>query len=354
MGGKDGKGEKEEGKKGRGKCGGRNVFLRIRLPLCLCFFAILCGKCKKAFAETKAGIGKIGTEMQEDDTDVRTVCKTEEPKHAEKEIPVLYTDDLSLLETMGQADCSYAYRDGKVYYRQYHEDSFEEGGLWAHYDPVEDTDKEMVCIDEQGNKSVLFLDRGYGNFYLVGDRFFMTDRVSLESSGYFDRIYSVDMRGQNRVDYGSGRIVAFDRDRNILILNMYAKDNWSGTYAVLNCMDNETIPLIIGSFDSLNFHTYQDGWCYFTAYKAEGTADGVGRVFAVSLEGEQKEILKLVSDCETLKANGYREYICQMGIAGDRLYIVFGGYAGSGGFYQGGELITVKLDGGETELLYSY
>lgn len=40
--------------------------------------------------------------------------------YSDEEIHVSYTDDLSLLDQMGQTDFRYAARDGKVYYRQYH------------------------------------------------------------------------------------------------------------------------------------------------------------------------------------------------------------------------------------------
>lgn len=92
-------------------------------------------------------------------TEVITVYTTDGILYSDEEIPVQYTDDLSLLDHMGHTDGSYAYRDKKVYYRQYHGDSFEEGALWAYYQPTAGTDKEIVCIDPDGEKTVLFPTR---------------------------------------------------------------------------------------------------------------------------------------------------------------------------------------------------
>ena len=286
-------------------------------------------------------------ETERKNAEVITVYTTEEPKYSEEEIPVLYTDDLSLLANVGQADFSYAYRDGKVYYRQYHENSFEEGALWADYKPVSGAEKEIVCIDADGEKNVLFSDRGYGEIYLIGERFYMTENAVREVDGFSSErpyIYSVDMQGQNRMDYGWGRILAFDMDRNVLILSMQP-EGWEETYFALDGMSGEMTPLTFDFCDSMYLRDYYAGWCYFTAYLEEDF--NICTVVAVSLEGEQREIITLASDNETVDNYGYHETICQMETDGDRIYIVFGGYAGSGHFYQGGRIITVKLDGSD-------
>ena len=48
------------------------------------------------------------TEAEQRNTDIVTIYTTEEITYSDEEIPVQYTDDLSLLEQMGQTDCSYA------------------------------------------------------------------------------------------------------------------------------------------------------------------------------------------------------------------------------------------------------
>ncbi|MBD5549241.1 MAG: hypothetical protein HDQ97_17960 [Lachnospiraceae bacterium] len=278
----------------------------------------------------------------------------EESACLDEEIPTVYTDDLSLLDHMEQTDCSYAYRDGKVYYRQYHRDSFEEAALYADYKPIADTDKEIVCIDADGEKTVLFSDKGYGNIYLIGNRFYMTEmviRVMDDKDYTYPNIYSVDMQGQNRIDYGYGEIYASDMDRKVLILNMWSEKIGRKYYA-LDCMSDEMISLTVDSCDSQTFWDYYDGWCYFDAH--QNTSEDTCQVVAVSLEGEQKELIELKSDNETADEYGYREDICEMGIAGDRVYIVYGGYDGTARCFQGGNIITIKLDGSDYRETWSF
>ncbi|MDE7476366.1 MAG: hypothetical protein K2M91_00200 [Lachnospiraceae bacterium] len=267
-------------------------------------------------------------ETEQESTDVITVYTTKEITYSDEEIPVQYSKDLTLLDHMGQADSSYAYRDGKVYYRQYHKDSFEEGALYATYQPVAGTDKEIVCIDADGEKTVLFSDKGYGDIYLIGERFYMTE---MTEDGRV--IYSVDMQGQNRIDYGCGTIYAVDVDRGALVVRTQLD-----LYSVLDCKSGEMIPLDIDGYAYLSFWAYHDGWCYFEAYQE--MSDNISRVVAVSLEGEQREIIALADTY-------YNEYICRMKVVRDRIYLVFGSYAGSGNFFHGGRLITIKLDGSD-------
>ncbi|MDE7252478.1 MAG: hypothetical protein K2O32_05980 [Acetatifactor sp.] len=279
-------------------------------------------------------------EAERENTDVITVHTTE-ITYSDKEIPVQYSEDLTLLDHMEQAGSSYAYRDGKVYYRQYHKDSFEEGAVYAYYEPsISGTDKEIVCVDADGEKAVLFSDRGYGNIYLIGERFYMTEMTEDNTV-----IYSVDMQGQNRIDHGCGIIQAVDTDKGVLIVETrILLESWETTYSVLNCKSGEMISLNIDGYASLWFKAYHDGWCYFEACREK--SDQIYRVVAVSLEGEQREIIALAPD-NSEEYLTYSESICEMKVVRDRIYLVFGGYAGSGSYFQGGTLITIKLDGSD-------
>ncbi len=278
--------------------------------------------------------------------DVITVYTTEQPAHSDEKFPVVYTDDLSLLERMGQADCSYAEQDGNVYYRQYHRDSYEEGALWGIYQATAGTDKEIVRVNADGKRTVLFHDRGYGDIYLIGNRFYMTESVveQVEDMEWtHDKVYSVDMQGRDRIDYGeNGSIYFVDFDKKCIIMRFCSDDLKEKVFAVLNTVNGKLNELPLDTGNNCFFWDYHDGWCYFE----EDSGDGIYRIVAVSLEGERREIIALTSD-KTAGEYGYYEGICDLRVEGERIYIVFGGYAGSGHFYQGGRILTTKLDGSD-------
>lgn len=257
-------------------------------------------------------------------------------RHSDEVITAEYTDDLSLLECADETDHYYAYQDGKVYYRQYHEDSFEESGLWANYNPVPGTEKEIVCIDQAGVKTELFKDEGYGAFYLLGGRFYMKE---------VGNVYSVDMSGQSRIDYGPGEIVAVDEMEHIIVLELhdeelrvdfYVLDYDTGVCKSLSSQG--TVRDETGS--PLDFCAYQDGYVYLQKYK---NPERTTELYAVSIEGEWEKIITLTPDAE----HYYADFIVHMEIYGDRLFFLYGGYDGSANVYQGGRITTVKKDGSD-------
>lgn len=303
--------------------------------------------------ETETGIGEAATENTAEEPEVIpseaenviTVYASEDIEYSEEVVPVQYVDDLSMLEDMKYTNSTYVYQDGNVYYRRYHEDSYEETALWAMYDyyPIPGTKKEIVRIDSDGKETELFTDEGYGDIYLVNDRFYMSDGVNMEV--YMGlQLYSVDMQGNNRIDYGNGRILAIDRERNVMVLQMWEAEgdrHWDRTrYYAMNYETGEKKSINFGD-SHISVEAYQDGWLYYTKYDKDDVA--VHMLCAVSLEGEQREILALTSDHNIY--NEDYEYISHVEVDEGRIYFLYGGYAGSAGMFQGGLLISVKPDG---------
>lgn len=263
--------------------------------------------------------------------------------YCDKVIETEYTDDLSLLEQSDRMSRQYAYRDGKVYYRRYRGDSFKESShTYENYSylPVAGAEKEMVCIDRDGGQTALFTDKGQGDFYLIGNRFYMTD----------SEVYSVDMNGQGRRNYGKGEILAADGIGHFLILELRrdGHDFRRPDYCVLNCDTGECKSLLSEEYFAReeedgywSFEAYQDGWVYLSFFRRRGeTAEfSETTLYAVSLDGKWNRVIALTSDMY------YGETVVGLQVLGDRLFFLFGGYDGSRVWYQGGKIVTVKRDG---------
>lgn len=276
--------------------------------------------------------------------DAVVVYVTETIEFSDEIFPAQYADDLSLLESLKYTGGTYAYQDGNVYYRRYHEDSYEEAALWGDYAALPGFRKEIVCIDPDGREKVLFTDEGYGDIYLINDRFYMTGWEAGENGEGAKaerRLYSVDMQGNDRIDYGEGSIFAIDRVRNILILMIWEEDDTPFGGYFYYAMDVETGERtrieLNGSY--ITAMTYRDGWFYYVT-----SDEDVRRLCAVSLEGEKREIIALTSDANRQQYS-YRESILQLEVDGDRIYFIWGGYDGTASVFQGGRLISIRLDG---------
>ncbi|MCI9139986.1 MAG: hypothetical protein HFI78_09870 [Lachnospiraceae bacterium] len=137
----------------------------------LCFFAMACKRVDNRNTEMEVEmeqeiVEEIGTETEskDDSTDVFTIYTTE-AKISDQEISAVYTDDWSFLNHMDQTEFNYAYQDGKVYYRQYHKDSLDGWELIA------SKDKEIISIDEKGEKTLFFQIKDMEIFILLGNGF---------------------------------------------------------------------------------------------------------------------------------------------------------------------------------------
>ena len=322
----------------------KNRKIQIATAVLISLFIAACGK------KAQAAEAEQETEQEAEQTlpdNVIEVYEIEEAKYVDEVMPAQYTDDLSLLSDMKYANNTYVYQDGKVYYRRYHEDSYEEAALWGNYDDIPETKKEIVCIDAEGGETVLFTDEGYGEIYLIDDRFYMLDAKICEEDGSTHRerhLYSVDMQGNDRIDYGNGKILVVDKERNIIIMQVYEEDNTN--YYAMNYVTGEK-KVILSDLDdeddyySIYVSAYQDGWLYYEKYIAGD--DIISKLNAVSYEGEQREIITLMTKFNNYSS--YRETILKMEVDRDRIYLIFGGYDGNAQEFQGGKLISVKLDG---------
>ena len=259
---------------------------------------------------------------------------SEDIEYVDEVIPVEYTDDLSLLADLKYANYTYAYQDGKVYYRRYHEDSYEEAALYGDYGAIPGTKKEMVCVDADGTVTELFTDYGDGSIDLVGNRFYLREWRRKENTQYGRTetvrcLYSVDMQGNDRIDYGEGYVCKIDKERKIIIMEL--KEENSTYYYTINYETGERE----------RFSEYPaSGYRY---YRKHTDDENICELCEVSPEGEEREIIALTSDGS--QNYGVIEHILDIKVDGDRIYFVFGGYDGTAHVFQGGKLISVKLDG---------
>ena len=295
-------------------------------------------------AEENAGGGRS------EQDDAITLYLSEEITYSDEIIPVQYVDDLSLLEEMKYTDSTYACRDGKLYYRRYHENSFEEAAMWGNYDSVSGKEKESVRIDEDGAETVLFIDKGYGDMYLLNDRFYMTEMATRNEDGavyHQKRLYSVDMQGEDRIDYGYvgiygyGGIFAIDETRNIIVMEIIEEEGFC--YYALNYKTGEKKRMLPSEDDYSHYiGAYRDGWLYYE--RINWSDAGVFELWAVSVEGERRKIIAIASELNQ-RSVGFKEHIQNIKADGERIYFIVGGYDGSAGEFQGGKLISIKPDG---------
>ena len=146
------------------------------------------------------------------------------------------------------------------------------------------------------------------------------------------------MQGKDRIDYGNGRIFAIDKERHIIILEMFEKKEGKRYYALDYKTGEKKLILTDGEDHySYNAEMYQDGWLYYERSKMYDA--GVFGLWAVSLEGGQRKIIAFTSEFN-LGSYGYTEHILNVKSDGERIYFIIGGYDGSASVFQGGKPVS--------------
>lgn len=149
-------------------------------------------------------------------------CACKDKNEIEQEPDISTSGDIQLVvdnNTYNNGGNFVQYK-GKTYYREYSNLDVEKTAPNAEYKyntEVRST-KYINAISQNGKIENVFEDDGYGNFYIMDDRFFMT--------GYNNKLYSVDMNGQKYIEFCVGEYVKLDeKNHKIYYINTKNNDN---------------------------------------------------------------------------------------------------------------------------------
>lgn len=259
--------------------------------------------------------------------------------------------EVSQLEGMENLNRNFVQYGDNIYYRQYSDDSFEQGGTNKNYESIAGTDKEMMCIYPDGSKKAVFTDQGEGAFYILRSGFYMTEKEDAASM-----IYSVDMQGKNRREYGIGYIRAADEEKNILILERTRGEKepfFNDTeMAILDASSGEIKLLNLTEYKESSFLAYIDGHIYFQTGESVGLPEDdnqskiTRKLCSVLPDGGDEKVLAEVSGIAS-----YAWEIQKIQIVDEIIFFSYGGYAGSAGAYQGGGIASVRTDGTDFQII---
>ena len=91
------------------------------------------------------------------------------------------------------------YKDA-TYFWKLSANSRENTGLFAKYSTNQNTKNELIKLDSSGNQTTVLTEKALGNICISNDKIFMQGTES--ESGSYNKIYSTDMNGENKKEYG--------------------------------------------------------------------------------------------------------------------------------------------------------
>ena len=134
---------------------------------------------------------------------------------------------------------------GKTYFREYSNADVEgmaSGDKYA-YQNEEKTTKYMNAISANGKIQNVFEDDGFGEFYILNDRFFL--------SGYKNKLYSVNMLGKDYVEFCKGEYLGCDEEKGLIY---YINEN---TENAIYALDSKTLKIKKINNDDLEENFYE-------------------------------------------------------------------------------------------------
>lgn len=114
---------------------------------------------------------------------------------------------------------SFVLYKGKVYFREYSNSDIEKTAVNGQFDfeKTEKHSKYINVISENGKIQNVFKDDGYGDFYILDDRFFFT--------GYQDKLYSVNLKGEEYREFSKGSYIGCNEQEHIIYYKNYNNEN---------------------------------------------------------------------------------------------------------------------------------
>lgn len=235
---------------------------------------------------------------------------------------------------------------GVTYYRQYNADSYEPTGLWGSYNPTVGSVKNMMKLSEDGRTEVAFEDTGEGNIYIAGNRLYLQE----PSADYGTKIYSVALDGSDRQEIGDGFIAGIDEGSQTIVCLLNGADYFTPVLATVNAITGEVTRFEL-SAPCATVLAVEDGVIFYRGnVDYEISQLGAALLCSIKVDGSGERLLARTSDSLYDYSNWGTEIPCFQKI-GNTIYFAYGAYAGTGNFYQGGQIASVNTDGSNFEIL---
>ena len=216
---------------------------------------------------------------------------------------------------------SFVQYKGKTYYREYSNVDIEKTGLGGEYNFVTDvkSTKYINAISPDGTVENVFEDDGYGDFYILDDRFFF--------AGYDNKLYSANMFGMDYIEFCKGQYVGADEKNH----RIFYKNE--GNHNALYMVDTQNLKITKLSNDDLEILGIDEEAIIF------GQKDELGNINVSKLVIDDEKI----SEICTLPIGIETFQIVDSEMYQDYLFVSVGTLEGSAGIYSNGRIYNVNL-----------
>lgn len=233
---------------------------------------------------------------------------------------------------------------GSTYYRQYTKDSYSPTGLWGDYAPIADVAKNMIRSNEDGTTAIAFSDIGAGPIYISNDRMYL-EKPTQNSVD----IYSISIDGSDPKEFGAGKICGIDEATGTVVCLLSGPDNLSNLALIHSATGDMVKPVL--STPCQKVLTIHEGIIYYQGVvEYEQSCLGKMKLCRVNIDGTDEQTIA-ETDATLYEYATYGTEIPCFQFIDHTIYFSYGGYSGTGYFYQGGRIAKVDIDGSNFEIL---
>lgn len=240
--------------------------------------------------------------------------------------------DESLAEEAATDGSAFVCYEGDWYYREYSAEDFEDSALFGSYLEVEGQPKDMVRLNAQGEREVLFSDNGGGDIYIVKDRMILMDQGNPWSSSS----YITDFQGNVQRQLEDSYPVAADRERG-LVFFMTPEGGFFFWEA-----DSDTTKTLKEAGGGIWYQGCWEDTLYYTTQE-NGKKDTV--LWALELDSLEPRQVSVFPQDNVVEVTS----IVSIQVLDDQIFVLTGGYAGTAMMFQGGKIYRLGLDGGDKQ-----
>lgn len=224
---------------------------------------------------------------------------------------------------------SFVQYKGKTYYREYSNVDIEKTGLGGEYNFVTDikSTKYINSISSDGIVENVFEDDGYGDFYILDDRFFF--------AGYDNKLYSANMNGEDYMEICKGYYVGADEKNH----RIFYKNE--GNHNALYMVDSLDLRITKLSNEDLNILGITESSIIFAQNEELGSI----KVSQLAINDNAiTEICTILTDSEEYQ-------IVDSEIYKNYLFLSVGTIEGSAGAYVNGRIYSINLTNNDYRII---
>lgn len=226
---------------------------------------------------------------------------------------------------------------GKTYYREYTNASVESEAIGTNfaYETAKRIPKYVNVISPNGKIENLFQDNGYGNFYILDDRFFF--------EGY-SKLYSVNMKGEDYREIATGSYLWCDEENHEIYYSNAMNQN------AIYKINTKNLKITKIMNDGFGFLTYDKDNIYLSA---KNDKKGI-QILKFDRQTEvNTEIVSILPNQENKveKVDISQYYIASYALTEGKLFLSIGCESGTAHIYTNSTLYVVDLEKREVKKL---